>query len=152
MAPTNNQRPKKLKTKQVAKGKKSVSVMLEAGTKDLIDKERKRTGETIAAFLERAVSNMLNPVVAEPTHEDKPITSDAKLDYILKHPNGPRIYEIVGMYKNSGATAKSIATALTLGKFQNFSGNREWSEEDVNEILDIVANDRILYSKIIENL
>jgi hypothetical protein len=145
-------RHKKSKTKKAAKGKKSVSVMLEAGTKDLIDQERKRSGETIASVIERAVSALLSPATAEQTHEDKPVASSEKLDFIKKHPNGPRIYEVVGMYHNSGANAKKIALALNYGKFKTFSGNKEWTEEDVKEILDVVENDLLLYSKIIENL
>lgn len=152
MTPENKGRHKKSKTKQVVKDKKSVSVMLEAGTKDLIDKERKRTGETIASVIERAISALLSPATAEQTHDDKPVTSNEKLDFIEKHPNGSRIYEVVGMYHNSGANAKKIAMALNYGKFQTFSGNKEWTEEDVKEILGVVENDPLLYLKIIENL
>ena len=152
MTTANKGRPKKSKTKRAAKGKKSVSVMLEAGTKDLIDKERKRTGDTIASVIERAVSALLSPVTAAQAHEDKPATSNEKLDSISKHPNGPRIYEVVGMYHDSGADAKKIAIALNYGKFKTFSGNKEWTEADVKEILDVVENDEPLYAKIIENL
>ena len=152
MTTANKGRAKKSKTKRAVKGKKSVSVMLEAGTKDLIDKERKRTGETIASVIERAVSALFSPVTAEQTHEDKPATGNEKLDLISKHPNGPRIYEVVGMYHDSGADAKKIAIALNYGKFKTFSGNKEWTEADVKEILDVVENDEPLYAKIIENL
>lgn len=152
MAAVKGDRPKKGTTKPAAKGKKSVSVMLEAETKDLIDQERQRTGETIAAVLERAVSALLGPSAAQQTRDDKPDASDQKLDFIKEHPNGPRIYEVVGMYHNSKASAKNIAKALNYGQFKTFSGNRKWTEEDVKEILDVVENDRPLYFKIIENL
>jgi hypothetical protein len=56
------------------------------------------------------------------------------------------------MYHDSGADAKKIAIALNYGKFKTFSGNKEWTEADVKEILDVVENDGPLYAKIIENL
>lgn len=147
----NKEHKKKRKAKQVAERKKSVSVMLKAGIKDLIDKERKGTGETIAAVIERAVSTLLGSATAGSINEDGSAAGSEKLDLIRKHPHGSRIYELVGMYHHTGATAKSIATALSLGKFQTFSGNKEWTEEDVNEILDVVEHDRPLFDKIVDN-
>jgi hypothetical protein len=53
------ERQRKWKKKQVSKGLRAVTVMLPILVKDLIDKERKKTGETIAKVIERAVINLL---------------------------------------------------------------------------------------------
>ena len=55
MATTSRERQRKWKENQTTAGKRAVTVMLAPDIKDLIDKERKRTGETIAGIIEKAV-------------------------------------------------------------------------------------------------
>jgi ribosomal protein L17 len=59
MKTPNRERQRKWKKKQVSNGMRAVTVMLPSLTKDLIDKERKETGETVAKVIERAVINLL---------------------------------------------------------------------------------------------
>jgi predicted secreted protein len=60
MATTKDKdRQKKWKEKQKAHGKKSVTIMLDKYVKDLIDKERKRTGFSTASIIELAILNHL---------------------------------------------------------------------------------------------
>ena len=59
MRTPGRERQRKWKEKQVSIGLRAVTVMLPILVKDLIDKERKNTGETIAKVIERAVINLL---------------------------------------------------------------------------------------------
>ena len=51
----------KRKEKQASEDKKVITLKVSAEIKNLIDKERKLTGETITKIIERAVANLLNP-------------------------------------------------------------------------------------------
>ena len=51
----------KKKEKHASEDKKTITVKVSAELKNLIDKERKLTGETITKIIERAVVNLLNP-------------------------------------------------------------------------------------------
>ena len=55
----NRERQRKWKQKQVLNGLRAVTVMLPKDIKDLIDRERQQTGDTIAGVIERAVINLL---------------------------------------------------------------------------------------------
>lgn len=66
-------RHKKWKEKQLAQGKKSLTVMVSDYVKDLIDKERKRTGSTIARIIERAVIDHVAPSAAGSTSHKAPV-------------------------------------------------------------------------------
>ena len=59
MKTPNRERQKKWKQKQVSKGMRSVTLMLPAEIKALIDSKRKETGKTIAHIIETAVVNLL---------------------------------------------------------------------------------------------
>ena len=61
-----------------------------------------------------------------------------------------KIYKIAGRLYNTGANAERIAYILNQGKLKTFSGNDEWTEEEVKEILDVVENDRLLYFQIVD--
>lgn len=50
----------KKKEKHASEDKKTITVKVSAELKNLIDKERKLTGETITQIIERAVANLLN--------------------------------------------------------------------------------------------
>jgi len=56
---SNRERQRKWKKKQVSNGLRAVTVMLPNCIKDLIDKERQKTGDTIADVIARAVINLL---------------------------------------------------------------------------------------------
>lgn len=56
-------RHKKWKDRQLAKGKKPISVMVNSYVKDLIDREKKRRGVTIANVIETAVISFLDDSV-----------------------------------------------------------------------------------------
>ncbi len=59
MKTPNKERQRKWKQKQVSNGMRTVTVMLPAEIKDLIDRKRKETGTTIAHIIETAVVNLL---------------------------------------------------------------------------------------------
>ena len=58
MKTPNRERQRKWKKKQLSNGLRAVTIMLPTLIKDLIDKECKETGDTIAKVIERAVSNL----------------------------------------------------------------------------------------------
>jgi len=60
MKTPNRERQRKWKKKQQSNGLRAVTIMLPTLIKDLIDKECKETGDTIAKVIERAVSNRLS--------------------------------------------------------------------------------------------
>ena len=59
MKTSNSERQRKWKQKQVSNGMRTVTVMLPAEIKDLIDQKQKETGTTIAQIIEAAVVNLL---------------------------------------------------------------------------------------------
>ena len=59
MKTPNRERQRKWKQKQLSNGLRAVTIMLPTLTKDLIDKECKETGDTIAKVIERAAINLL---------------------------------------------------------------------------------------------
>jgi hypothetical protein len=59
MKTPNRVRQRKWKKKQLSNGMRAVTIMLPTLIKDLIDKECKETGDTIAQIIERAVINLL---------------------------------------------------------------------------------------------
>jgi hypothetical protein len=59
MKTPNRERQRKWKQKQVANGMRTLTVMLPAEIKALIDRERKESRTTIAQIIERAVVNLL---------------------------------------------------------------------------------------------
>jgi hypothetical protein len=150
MLTPNKERQRKWKAIQASEGRKPVTVMLSAEVKDLIDKERERTGGTIAGIIEKAVINLLNPSPVDSIFDKADLIGDDKLDFIISHPDGRKIFKAVGLYYNTGANAERIADSLNSGTLKTFSGNDEWTVEEVKEILDVVENDRLLYFKIVD--
>ena len=60
MKTPNRERQRKWKKKQLSNGLRAVTIMLPTLIKDLIDKECKETGDTIAIVIEKAVINLLS--------------------------------------------------------------------------------------------
>ena len=59
MKTSNRDRQRKWKQKQASNGMRALTVMLPAEIKDLIDRQRKETGATLAQIIETAVVNLL---------------------------------------------------------------------------------------------
>ena len=59
MKTSNRDRQRKWKQKQASNGMRTVTVMLPVEIKDLIDRQRKATGATLAQIIETAVVNLL---------------------------------------------------------------------------------------------
>jgi hypothetical protein len=56
MKTPNRERQRKWKKKQLSNGLKAVTILLPTRIKDLIDKECKKTGDTIAKVIEKGVA------------------------------------------------------------------------------------------------
>ena len=136
MTTSSRERQRKWKANQTSTGKKAISVMLAADTKTLIDQERKRTGETIASIIERAVVNLFNPPQEDLTSEKPSVTSNGIEDLIIAHPDGKKILTLVGRFHNSKAKPSTIASILNTQNYKTFSGNDKWTEEDVKGLLE----------------
>lgn len=80
MKTPNKQRQRKWKKKQVSNGLRAVTVMLPILIKDLIDHERKKTGDTIAKVIERAVINLLGSPATAPNRSIATASNDVLRD------------------------------------------------------------------------
>jgi hypothetical protein len=81
MNASNTERHKRWKEKQVAAGKKPITVMVDDWLKEMIDDERKRTNSTTAQVLTKCVLNFVDPkasdsIVEVPVEEMQGIADD----------------------------------------------------------------------------
>jgi hypothetical protein len=81
MTAPENERHKRWKEKQVAAGKKSITIMVDDWLKEMIDDERKRTNSTTARVLTKCVLNFVDPkasdsIVEVPVEEMQEIAND----------------------------------------------------------------------------
>jgi hypothetical protein len=120
MVTTSRERQRKWKNNQTSAGKRAVTVMLAPDIKDLIDKERERTGETIAGVIERAVVNLFNPAQADLTNDKPSVTSNNIEDLIIAHPDRQKILRMVRMFNNSKAKTSTIASILSTQNYKTF--------------------------------
>ena len=77
MKTSTRERQRRWRQRQISSGRQAVTVMLTAEIKDLIDRERKETGLTIAQIVATAVANLLSPSEGMAANLTKPI-SDQK--------------------------------------------------------------------------
>ena len=70
-------------------------------------------------------------------------------ELVLKHPNGRKIISLVGQYRASEASPRAIASILNRAEHRTFRGGDKWTEEDIQEVLKIVDDNRALYFKLI---
>ena len=75
MTTSNRERQRKWKQKQVANGRRAVTVMLPHEIKDLIDRKRKETGATMAQIIETAVINLLDAPEASSRNKMKKLSN-----------------------------------------------------------------------------
>jgi len=142
MATTIRERQRKWKVNQTSGGKRAVIVMVTPDIKDLIDKERRKTGETVAGVIEKAIVNFFKPVPADSTNDKPSVTSNNIKDLIIAHPDWKKILAAIGRLNNTGAKASTIASLLSNQNYKTFHGNNKWTEEDVKEIVDLIQKNK----------
>jgi hypothetical protein len=129
METLNKDRQWKRKERQSSDGKKAVSVMLSVRTKKLIDQERKKSGETIADVIERAVDKLFGIVSSDIGWARVPPTSlTCKQKAIIKEVNR----------KHSGLHFDPfvIAELQNKGHVPTLTGAEQWDESEVRLVLD----------------
>jgi hypothetical protein len=67
MATSGKERQRKYIEKQRLEGKRPVTVLLSQVTKEVLERERKMTGESLSSIVERAVMNIKAPVTIDDT-------------------------------------------------------------------------------------
>ncbi len=79
MKTPGKERQKKYIQKQREAGKCSVTILLTHAAKDIVDRERDRTGETLSEVLERSIHNLKNIITSDESAKKTPpevVTSD----------------------------------------------------------------------------
>ena len=158
-----------LKAKHPSENKKTLTIRVSSEVKELIDKERKLTGETITKIIERAVANLLNPHQELQARQLRGIAKDLRLivhkvDKIAKeqsldrtetlnvvvvgkkhpwqnHPKKEKIYKVVRAMHRIGANLSMIASGLNLEGLKNSTGGGEWREADVKRIIEEIKQE-----------
>ncbi len=131
MTTSGKERQQKFREKQKKEGKKPVTVMLPAKVKELIDKEKERTGETITSIIERAVLNLFDAV----TSNDDPEVKQRKKEAIYNDPTMKKLYRLIKTFDSSGTPPGSIATLLNISEYDPPDKGDDWKAEDVKKIL-----------------
>jgi hypothetical protein len=72
MGISGKERQRKYIEKQRLEGKRPVTVLLSQVTKEVLESERKMTGESLSSIIERAVANIKAPVTNDETLPKKP--------------------------------------------------------------------------------
>jgi len=83
MGASGKERQRKYIEKQRLAGKLPVTVLLSQVTKDVLEQERKMTGESLSSIIERAVMTMKAPVTNDEALPGK-VTEDATSDKDIK--------------------------------------------------------------------
>ena len=160
------------KEKQAKSGKKSVTIMISKAAKDLIDKEKSKTGQTIAEIIEKALqgtygntqaqdiligiaedlkeaAELIETIAPHAVTSKKSIVASNGMEIQLPprevDPNRDEIYRIIGEaeYKHV-LFFQETATHLNYKKYKTLSGKDEWDEEQVEAVVrDIKANKQI---------
>lgn len=131
MTTSGKERQQKFRDKQKSKGKKPVTVMLPAELKELIDKEKERTGETITSIIEKAVTRLLDPA---PISKGSDVIQTKK-QAVYSDPAMKKLYALIKTLESSGGTPGNIAQLLNNSNQKHPDKDADWEAEDVEEIL-----------------
>jgi len=139
MGTPTRERQKKWKEKQTSVGRKSVNVMVSAEVKEMIDRERAFTGDTIAGIIERSVRAHLR---SEPSNRrrigiDPDNLTEAQqnaLRSVKRKDSNPD-------YKNSW-----IPNSLNRMNYETLSGVEKWDDEEVKAALDYMDEHNLRWS------
>jgi hypothetical protein len=136
MGTPNKDRQRKWKEKQTAEGKKAVTVMLSERAKDLIDRECKKTDETIADVIERAIANLFGVVTSNKEwYKLPPSKLTGKQKEIIRKVNRRRY----GLFMNPS----EIAGIYNKRSVPTLTGAAQWDEAEVQLILDYLKKDNL---------
>lgn len=136
MGTSGKDRQKKWKEKQTAEGKKAVTVMLSERAKGLIDPERRKTRETIASVIERAVENLFGVVTSDKDwHKLPPASLNGKQREIIKEVNRRRY----GLHLDPS----QIALIQNKASVPTLTGASQWDEAEVQTILDYLDKNNL---------
>lgn len=130
MTTSGKERQQRFRDKQKSAGKKPVTVMLPEEVKELIDKEKERTGETITSIIERAVSKLLDPVSSIGLDEIQD-----KKEAVYSDPTLKKLYALIKTLESTGMTIGNIATALNISNRKHPDKDADWKAGDVKKIL-----------------
>jgi len=114
MTISGKERQQKFREKQRSKGKKPVTVMLPEEVKELIDKEKERSGETIASIIERAVSKLLDPVSSDKGSD----VVQTKKEAVYNDPTMKKLYRLIKTFDSSG-TPPALFVKVVVANFKN---------------------------------
>ncbi|TFG38025.1 MAG: hypothetical protein E4H39_01130 [Syntrophobacterales bacterium] len=79
MTTSGKERQRKYIEKKRLEGKSSVTILLSQVTKDILSRERKKTGESLSTIIERAVTTLDKPItidITQPPAPTKTVTRD----------------------------------------------------------------------------
>ena len=158
-----------LKEKNHSGSKKTITIRVSSDVKELINKERKLTGETITKIIERAIINLLNPHQKLQANQLQEIAKDLKVivhkvDKIAKaqsldrietlnvvvvgkkhpwqnHPQKEKIFKVVRAMHRVGANLSMIATGLNLEGLKTGTRGAEWKASDVKRIVEEIKQE-----------
>jgi hypothetical protein len=71
MGTSGKERQRKYIEKKRLEGKRPVTVLLSQVTKEVLERERKMTGESLSSIIERAVMNIKIPVITDETSSEE---------------------------------------------------------------------------------
>ncbi len=139
MGTPTKDRQQKWKAKQTASGKKSVNVMISAEVKEMIDKEKAYTGDTISHIIEQSVREHLR---SAPSNRRRIDLDSEKLTDTQKV-----TLKIVRRQRSINRYSLSeIADGNNRFQTETLSGVKEWDDEEVQAALDYIDEHQLWYS------
>jgi CO dehydrogenase/acetyl-CoA synthase epsilon subunit len=129
-------RQRKWKDKQASEGKKAVNVMLSAEIKEMIDKEKVETGETIGKIIERAIRNLL-------AHGNRRKIEINPNDLTKKQKGTMAMVRT--MHAKSRLPNSRIASFNNKTNRETISDISKWDKEEVQAILDYIDEHDLRY-------
>jgi hypothetical protein len=133
MAKSNKERQREWKKKQAAKGKKSITAIVSEDAKTLLDKERKRTGETISGIIERSIINLLAGREKEPVQSlEKAHSVDGWEIKVTAEEK--EVYEGISLLK-SWMNIAQLTYILNSKKVKPLYGGPKWTHNHVRKLI-----------------
>lgn len=133
MAKTNKERQREWKKSQAAKGKKSITAMISEEAKSLLDKERKRTGETISGIIDRSIINCLRDRETDPVPALEQATAVEEWEDRVTAEE-KEVYEGISLLK-SWMNIAQLTYILNSKKVRPLYGGNKWTHSQVRKLI-----------------